>query len=124
MSVTSSSSSTVSTHNAPPPLHRHAVLRMKQRGISPQTLSFVLDYADRAENVGGGMEAQFVSRRRLAELRRSGAPAALLERAQRLTVLLAPSGGVVTVYRRRLNHGRANFFAAAAVIPGDDHART
>lgn len=106
----------------PPPLHRHAALRMKQRGVSPQILSFVLDNADRGENVGGGVEAQYLSRRRLADLRRLGAPAALLERAQRLTVLVAPSGGVVTVYRRSCNRRRAAFAAADGAVSGGDHA--
>lgn len=121
MSVAPSSSTAFTTHYAPPPLHRHALRRMKQRGVLPGTLSFVLDHADRAENLGGGVEAQYVSRRGLAELRRSGAPAALLERAQRLTVLLSAAGVVVTVYRRHGQAQRRRAAGAAAAPAGGAH---
>jgi hypothetical protein len=76
----------------------HACKRLQQRAVRAEVLEFVLKNYDRGCFVGDGRRSAFITRRKLAWLREQGAPAGLVERANGVILVLAPtSERVVTV---------------------------
>jgi predicted nuclease with RNAse H fold len=84
-----------------PLLTRHAAKRVRQRGIAADAVGLVHAFADIELPAGGGCERRLLSRRAELELLADGWPAALVDRAARLTVVVASDGRtVVSVWPR------------------------
>jgi hypothetical protein len=88
-------------------LTRHAERRAQQRGISLQTIEWVLAVADILCHAGEGCISYRVSRRALSNLRQEGVAAQLIERAAGIVVLVQPQNReIVTVLHDLPHKGR------------------
>lgn len=88
-------------------LTRHAVKRAQQRGIRPQVIDYVVAEADIDLHAGDGCRSYRISTRKVAVLMEAGAPAAGLDRANRVVVVWSErSGEVVTVMHDHGHSGR------------------
>ncbi len=76
----------------------HAASRAQQRGLKRQAVELVIGLHDRAVAVGNGREAWSVSCQRCKALRSAGLPAAVIERLERIILVVEPlTATVVTV---------------------------
>ncbi len=92
---------------APWALSRHAAGRIRQRGIRTAVLELILSSHDGVRHVGGGCRALFITRRHAARLRCRGLPAALLEAAIGVVVVVDASfSEVVTALHAAGTRGR------------------
>lgn len=77
-------------------LTRHATLRLQQRGIGRDVVAVVLLWGDTIRDVGDGSIALSVSSRQMSELRNDHVPAALIERARKVVLILGADGAIIT----------------------------
>ena len=76
----------------------HARCRAQQRGVTHDTLNFVITHSDVWLHAGEGSKSTRISNRRLGELSREGYPGTLIERATNVVVIVDPlCGSVITV---------------------------
>ena len=76
----------------------HARCRAQQRGVTHDTLNFVIAHSDVWLHAGEGSKTIRLSNRRLGELSREGYPGALIERATNVEVVIdSLSGSIITV---------------------------
>ena len=85
-------------------LSSHATLRARQRGIKQGQIEMLMSTGDIEQPVGRGCTALTISRNRLAELRSDGMCPSTLDALERLSLVLGPDGGVITVMK--LDRGR------------------
>jgi hypothetical protein len=84
----------------------HARTRCRQRGVKLEVIEFILDHYDGGCFVGDGRVSAFVTKRKLERLRQDGFPAALVERARGVILVLGDApGGLVTVMHWRASTG-------------------
>jgi hypothetical protein len=76
----------------------HAKCRAQQRGVTLDTLNFVISHSDIWLHAGEGCRSARISHKQLGELSQEGLPASLIERATNVVVVVDPvSGSIVTV---------------------------
>jgi hypothetical protein len=83
------------------PVSRHAEIRSRQRAVSADTLALVVAFGDLDIPAGKSHFRRALSKHGRLELLDDGWPTALVERAARLTVVIADDGTIVTVYPGR-----------------------
>lgn len=88
------------------PLSRHAGKRVRQRGIPDRVLMLIWRYADWSVDVGAGCRTLRITDKALAEMRENNEPHQLIDRAQRLIMVLAPGERIATVMHDRGHRGR------------------
>ena len=71
-------------------LSDHAVRRIQQRGISIETLEFVIAEADVWLHAYAGCYSVRISKKKLARLSKEGASATLIERAANVVIVIDP----------------------------------
>ena len=76
-------------------LSDHAERRAQQRGVSLDTMNFVITHADVWLHAGEGRRTARISQRQLGQLSREGVPAALIERATNVVMLIDPVAGII-----------------------------
>jgi hypothetical protein len=85
----------------------HSAIRMQQRGCRKFALDLVLSLYDTVQSVGDGCMAVSVSHRRARSLGEAGLPASVIERLERLTVIVHErSQRIVTILKGRMAPGR------------------
>ena len=85
----------------------HAALRTRQRGIRPETLDMIYDFADREAFVGSGAVHIFVSRAMIARLIEMGRPPDQCRQLVSTSLLLDPdTNTVITALRGGTNARR------------------
>jgi hypothetical protein len=81
-------------------LTRHAMQRCQQRGIPLDALDLVHAFGDIDVPASGGCVRRLLSHRASVELLADGWPPALVDRAARLTLIVADNGEVVSTWPR------------------------
>lgn len=87
-------------------ISNHAQLRIQQRGVGDEALQLVLFASDRRVHLGAQVTAWALSRERAQGLRKNGIPNSVISRAERLTLIVAEDGMLVTVLKGSLTDGR------------------
>jgi hypothetical protein len=77
----------------------HAVIRGRQRGITPAQIDAVMAYADKEARRGDGRASIWISRRELRRLGPSTPDGVSTDRLQGVTVLQSSDQVCVTVFR-------------------------
>jgi hypothetical protein len=76
----------------------HAKCRAQQRGVTHDTLNFVIAHSDIWLHAGEGCRSVRISCKQLGQLSREGVPASLIERATNIVIIIDPdAGSIVTV---------------------------
>ena len=76
-------------------LTEHASCRAQQRGVTHETLAFVIGYADIWLHAGEGCLAARVSHKQLEKLSQEGVSSSLLERAANVVAVIDPAAGII-----------------------------
>lgn len=77
----------------------HAETRCRQRGITTEMLSMVIDLHDTVVPRGDSRTAISISRKGKVRLQAAGHSAATLDRIANIAIVLSPGGEVITVIR-------------------------
>jgi len=85
---------------------QHAQHRIQQRGVTHEAMQLVLFACDRRVRLGAQCSALALSRQRAQGLRNNGFPDSVISRAERLTLIVADDGAVLTVLKGSLAAGR------------------
>jgi hypothetical protein len=87
-------------------LTQHAMLRIQQRGVTNEALSFVLFAADRKVHLGCGRATLCISKKKAERLRAEGVPDSVISRAANVTLLISETGDVITLFKGAMARGR------------------
>jgi hypothetical protein len=79
---------------------RHGLTRKCQRGVRSEAIKLVLSHYDRDMHAGGTVSALSISRLRSAELRRGGIEASLVDQAEKVVLIVADDGAILTLINR------------------------
>ena len=80
---------------------RHAIIRGKQRGITPAQVNAIIGYADMEAPRGNGCASIWISRRELRRLGPSTPEGVSTDRLQGVIVLQSSDHTCLTVFRNR-----------------------
>ena len=76
----------------------HAAARAQQRGISRETINFVIANADVWLHAGGGTNSVRISKKKIPQLKKNGGRSSQRDRAQNVVLLLdQKSASIITV---------------------------
>jgi hypothetical protein len=84
----------------------HAEARLRQRGIRQSWLSLFLARADGDRLVGNGCVVWYWSSMAIERAKRDGIPPGEIDRARRLSAIVAEDGTIVTVQNYATRHAR------------------
>lgn len=88
-------------------LSQHAEVRAQQRGIPRKVIGLIVAEADIRLHAGLGCDSIRISRRKMANLRRAGIEAALIERVSEVVLVIDPASDfVVTAFHDTGPRGR------------------
>lgn len=88
----------------PPTLHAEA--RRRQRGIRKGSLELFLLRADGDRLVGDGCVVWYWSARAVEAAKRDGVPPAEIDRARKLSAILADDGSIITIQNHDTRHAK------------------
>jgi hypothetical protein len=79
-------------------LTKHATQRIQQRGVTHETVAFVLRHADIRLHAGENCKSLRISHQQMARLAKKGTKAALMARARTVVVVVKPTAAeIITV---------------------------